>query len=119
MISYYQMLMEEKRQQIRRLNSCRGELQGKQGEFQQNELKCMEPELTPKTWHGNLASAFDEIRETGIKTPYQDVSGPQFDAAYTAISVKIGELEAEIASLESIVAQLRAAEAAERAANSR
>ncbi|EMR07766.1 hypothetical protein C772_00094 [Bhargavaea cecembensis DSE10] len=118
MIGYYLMLIELKRQQIRRLNTCQGELQGKQGEFQQNEPKCMEPELTTKTWHGNLATAFDEIRETGIKTPYQDVSGPQFDAAYSAISAKIAELEAEIASLEAIVAQLRAAEAAARAANS-
>ncbi|MCW1928788.1 YwqH-like family protein [Bhargavaea beijingensis] len=118
MISYYQMLVEEKRQQVRRLNSCRGELQGKQGEFQQSEPKCMEPELTPKTWHGNLAKAFDEIRQIGIKTPYRDVSGPQFDAAYAAISVKITKLEAEIASLEAIIAQLRAAEAAARAAKS-
>lgn len=112
MIGYYLMLIAEKREQIRRLNVCQGELQGKQGEFQQNEPKCMEPELTLKTWHGNLATAFDEIREAGIKSPYQEVSGTQFDAAYSAISAKIASLEAEIASLEAIVAQLRAAEAA-------
>ncbi|SIT70669.1 YwqH-like family protein [Edaphobacillus lindanitolerans] len=110
MIGYYMMLLQVKRQQIARLTACRGQLEGKQGEFQANEPKCTEPELTAKTWFGSLADKFDEIRESGIKAPYQDIQGTQFSAAYSAIAAKIAELQAEIASIEAIIAQLRAAE---------
>ena len=114
MISYYQMLMEEKRQQIRRLNSCRGELQGKQSEFQSKETKFKEPELTARTWHGQHANQFNSTRESGILTPYLEVSGSQFQNAYSSIDNKITLLQSEIRSLESVIAQLRAQEAAER-----
>lgn len=88
MPAYYYLLKAEKQQEIVKLNSCQSSLQGVQGEFQQNTDKCLEPELTLKTWHGNHATNFDNIREAGIHMPYVEIAGAQFAKVYDAIAKK-------------------------------
>ncbi|MBD7943131.1 DUF5082 domain-containing protein [Psychrobacillus sp. AK 1817] len=105
-------MIAKKEEEIRRLNECQSSLTGKQSEFTSNEPKCMEPELTTTTWYGTLATAFDEIRESGIKAPYQEIIGTQFSAVFSAISAKIAEIQAEIAALRATIARIAAEEAA-------
>lgn len=109
---YWYMKLAEVKAKITRLNACQASLTGKQGEFQSNEPKCMDPELTPTTWHGTLATAFDEIREAGIHQPYLEIIGTQFGAVFAAIAAKIAELQAEIVSIQATIDRLLAEEAA-------
>lgn len=106
------MRLAEVEKKITRLNECQASLTGKQGEFQANEPKCMKPELTTTTWHGTLATAFDQIREAGIHQPYLEIIGTQFSAVFEAIAAKIAELQAEMASIRATIDRLLAEEAA-------
>ncbi len=98
-----------------RLKSCQSSLQGKQQEFSTNEHKCLEPELTVRTWHGKHGSDFDNIREAQIHTPYLEIVGAQFSEAFAAIAAKIASLLKEIASIEETIARILAEQAAEAA----
>ncbi|MER2008962.1 MAG: DUF5082 family protein [Psychrobacillus sp.] len=109
---YWYMKLAEVKAKIARLNACQASLTGKQGEFQSNEPKCKEPELTPTTWHGTLATAFDDIRESGIRQPYLEIIGTQFSAVFDAITAKLLELQAEIVSIQATIDRLKAEEAA-------
>jgi hypothetical protein len=111
LLAYYIALLKKKQEELRRLIACQSTLQGKQSEFQSHEQKCLEPELSAKTWHGTLATAFQDIREAGIHTPYLEIAGTQFTNVFTAITDKINALIAEIASIEATIASLEAAEA--------
>lgn len=109
---FWYMRLAEVEKKITRLNECQTSLTGKQSEFQSNEPKCMKPELTPTTWHGTLATAFDDIREAGIHQPYLEIIGSQFSAVFTAIATKIAELQIEMASIKATIERLLAEEAA-------
>ena len=115
MLGYYYALLAKKEEEVRRLGECQSSLSDKQGQFYDNEEKCMEPELTTTTWHGTHATNFDEIRESGIHTPYLEIAGAQFAAVFSAISEKITSLLAEIASIKQTIANLLAMEAQARA----
>ena len=112
MLAYYIALLKKKQEDLRRLIACQTTLTGKQSEFQSHEQKCLQPELSATTWHGTLATAFQDIREAGIHTPYLEIVGTQFTNVFTAITDKINALIAEIASIEATIASLRAAEEA-------
>lgn len=116
LLAYYYALLAKKRNDIERLNKCEGSLQGKQGEFNASESKCLEPELTIKTWHGKHATAFDEIRESGIHAPYLEIAGAQFSKVYGVIADKIASLLAEIESIQQTINSILAAQAAAAAA---
>ncbi|CAM3229762.1 DUF5082 domain-containing protein [Filibacter tadaridae] len=111
MLAYYYALVMRKQEEVERLNACKSSLQRKQSEFQANEQKCLEPELSAKTWHGTLATAFQDIREMGIHTAFLEMADAQFANVYNAIADKINSLSAEIASLQQTIASLEAAEA--------
>lgn len=117
MLGYYYALLHKKQEEIRRLNECQSSLSDKQAQFNENEHKCLEPELTTTTWHGTLATSFDEIREAGIHTSFLEIAGAQFAAVFSAITAKIASLQAEIASIQQIIAELLAEEAREKASN--
>ncbi|HJF31855.1 MAG TPA: DUF5082 domain-containing protein [Sporosarcina psychrophila] len=113
MLAYYYAQLRKKQEEVRRLIECQSTLQRKQSEFQSNEQKCLEPELSARTWHGTLATAFQDIREAGIHTPFMEIAGAQFMTVFTAITDKINSLNAEIASLEQTIARLEAEARAE------
>jgi hypothetical protein len=106
-LAYYYALLREKQEDVRRLNACRTSLQGKQQEFYENEYKCLDPELSTTTWHGNHASNFQEIRESGIHLSYVDIENNQFSKVFDAIADKIASLQAEIASIRRTIARLK------------
>ncbi|KAA0955568.1 DUF5082 domain-containing protein [Sporosarcina sp. ANT_H38] len=113
MLAYYYAQLQKKKEEVARLIACQSTLQGKQSEFQANEHKCLEPELSASTWHGTLATGFQDIREAGIHTPFLDIAGAQFSKVFTAIADKINSLNAEIISLEQTIARLEAEARAE------
>ncbi|MFJ7932760.1 DUF5082 domain-containing protein [Sporosarcina sp. NPDC096371] len=116
MLGYYYAQLRKKKEEVSRLNVCQSSLQGKQQEFSANDQKCLDPELAAKTWHGNHASKFEDIREAGIHAPYMEMAGTQFSKAFTAIADKIASLLAEIASIEQTIARILAEQAAAAAA---
>lgn len=116
MPGYYYALLAKKKEDLQRLTACQSSLQGKQSEFNTNEPKCLEPELTATTWQGTNADKFDDIRESGIHTSYVDISGSQFSNVFSAISTRISELNAEIASIEQTIANILAEQERQRQA---
>src|SRR4051794_12704393 len=97
MLAFYYAQLRKKQGEVARLNSCQASLQGKQQQFSTNEKKCLEPELTVKTWHGKHASQFEDTREAGIHAPYLEIIGAQFSKVFTVIAEKIASLLMEIA----------------------
>jgi hypothetical protein len=106
LLAYYYSQLHKKQDEVRRLNACKASLSGKQSEFNENEYKCTEPELSASTWHGSLATAFDEIRDSGIHTSYIEIAGSQFTSVYNAISDKLSSLNTEIESIQRIIENL-------------
>lgn len=117
LLGYYYALLHKKQEELRRMIECQGKVTEKQGQFSENEHKCMEPELTTTTWHGTLATSFDDIRESGIHASYLEILGSQFSAVFSAISSKIASLMAEIESIQQTIANLLAEEARAKASN--
>ncbi|KAA0966414.1 DUF5082 domain-containing protein [Sporosarcina sp. ANT_H38] len=78
MLVYYYALLSKKEGEVARLNACQSSLGEKQQQFTMNEHKCLEPELSPTTWHGRHATDFQAIREEGIHTAYLEIVGSQF-----------------------------------------
>lgn len=113
MLAFYIAQLQKKQEEVTRLTACKSTLQVKQSEFQTNEKKCLEPELSTSTWHGTLATSFQDIREAGIHTPFQEIAGVQFTNVFTAIDEKIKSLNAEIVSLQQTIASLEAEAKAE------
>ncbi|MEK3934615.1 DUF5082 family protein [Sporosarcina sp. FSL W7-1349] len=112
MIAFYIALKAKKLNEVARLQACQANLESKQGEFQQNEGKCLEPELTLTTWHGKHASDFDDIRDADIHASYLELSGDQFTKVFDAIAAKIAELQAEIVQIQATIDRLLAEQAA-------
>ena len=109
MLSFLYAEKARKEREVERLNECRNSLQGKQGEFNANEPKCLEPELTLKTWHGEHASDFEDIRDSGIHAPYLEIAGEQFRKVFEKIAQKIASLKLEIAEIQRQIDRILAA----------
>ncbi|WP_102026522.1 YwqH-like family protein [Salirhabdus sp. Marseille-P4669] len=99
--------LEEKQEQLRRLNTCAGQLGSLQGEFAQNKPLVHDPELTNQTWKGSLANKFLNIREE-MAMEYDDISNVQLSQSQSTLSSKIGQIQSEIESLYSSIAAERA-----------
>lgn len=108
-------LKAKKQKEIEELQKCRGLLEKKQGEFNENADKCLDPELTDKKWHGNHATEFDDIRVSGIHTPYLEIAGAQFSDAFAVIAEKITSLLKEIEEIQQMIDSILAARAAQAA----
>ncbi|WP_301107137.1 DUF5082 family protein [Sporosarcina sp.] len=108
MLFYYYALKAKKQRDVERLNACQGELQTIQSEFTDNAWKCLDPELTTMTWQGKHANDFEDIRNSGIHSPYLEITGEQFEKVFNAIMTKITELIAEIASIQQTIDRLLA-----------
>ena len=105
--------LEEKREQLRRLNVCLARLGSLQGEFVQKRILIEDPELTVKTWHGNLANEFLKVRDE-MTFEYDDISNTQLGLSQQALSRKIAEIQRDIISLQASIAAERARLAQER-----
>lgn len=112
-LAYWYALLAKKQSDLVRLQTCNGQLIGKQGEFSNNQYLMTEPVLTATTWKGTLATQFDNIRNDGILASYQEIETTQFSNTFTTLSNKIKEITQEIQSIKATIAQLEAELAAQ------
>ncbi|MGN1402345.1 MAG: DUF5082 family protein [Bacillus sp. (in: firmicutes)] len=99
-LSYLYAELALKKEQIIKLRTAEGELDGVQTEFVHHQRLVHEPQLTAHTWMGQLADEFSDLRED-IERAYQDLSLTQLNSVLEAIDQKIRTLQAEIGSLEN------------------
>lgn len=111
MLSYYYALLRKKQEEVRRLQACQEGLQQKQQEFHKHAPKCIEPELTQRTWHGRHANDFDDIRVAGIDDAYKEIAGPQFANVFQAVTDKLTSLQEEIETIQRAIVSILAAQA--------
>lgn len=114
-LAYYYALLQKKQNDLRRLQTCNGQLTNKQGEFASNAYLMMEPKLTASTWKGQLASHFDQIRIDGILASFEEIQTSQFSRVFSVLNSKMAEIAMEIESIKATIARLEAEAARERA----
>ena len=103
-----EMELEEKKEELRRLQDALSELGANKSDFISKEGICLEPEFSLKTFHGENADDFDDFREGELKVSFLAIPNEQITDAEGKISDKIAEVEAEIEALESRIASLEA-----------
>ncbi|MFC7372593.1 DUF5082 family protein [Fictibacillus iocasae] len=109
-LSYLYARLREKQEQLQRMQDCQRDLSECQQAFQQEKHLCTKPELTSVTWEGVLAKSFDNIRENGILSAYEEIEGSQFDRVFQAIASKISSLHADIQSINEAISAARLAQ---------
>lgn len=107
-LAYWYALLRKKQNDLSRLQTCNGQLTGKQGEFSSNQHLMTEPELTSTTWKGTLATRFDDIRANGILASYQEIQTTQFNTVFSTLSAKIQQIKQEIEYIRATIARLEA-----------
>jgi hypothetical protein len=103
-LSYLQSQLTEKKEQVNRLESCTRELENLQNEFVHNRNSIEDPELSPHTWKGQLANAFNEVRED-ISLSYRDLYQMQLTESINIFENKVNALYSEIQALQFSISQ--------------
>jgi hypothetical protein len=103
-LSYLQSQLTEKKEQVNRLESCTRELENLQNEFVHNRNSIEDPELSPHTWKGQLANAFNEVRED-ISLSYRDLYQMQLTESINIFENKVNTLYSEIQALQFSISQ--------------
>lgn len=70
----------DEQERIRRLQSCRARLIGQESIMSHASTKFKEPVLTQATWGGKHADQFEDLRDTEVVTPYQELLDSVGDA---------------------------------------
>ncbi|MCA1029243.1 DUF5082 domain-containing protein [Cytobacillus kochii] len=110
-ISYYTALLQQKKNELARLHTCNGQLEGTQQEFSHFRRTVLQPELTPHTWHGQNANEFEQKRESMLSS-YDDLQGNQFNQVFNSLQNKMQSLQSEIQSIQQTISYLEAQERA-------
>lgn len=103
----------KKQEQLQRLNTILPKFEQSFSEFASNMTSCMEPALSTDTWHGKIATSFDDIREMEIQGNYQKILTEQSPLLFAILENKIQELQNEIEDIYNAIARAEA-EAKER-----
>lgn len=114
LLAYLEARLRQLQEELARLITCQSLLSAKQQEFSENAKKCLEPELSTNTWHGNHATEFQTIRREGIHESYMEIVDKQFTKALKVLSDKIASHHKEIIVVKATIAALRAAQMAMR-----
>ncbi|MDQ0273321.1 YwqH-like family protein [Cytobacillus purgationiresistens] len=107
-LSYYYSLLQEKKRQLSRLQSCNSQLLGNQQEFSHYKSTVTKPELSSTTWQGTLASQFEDIRTDRILNSFQDIESNQFSDVFSSLNSKMQLIRQEISSIQQTIAYLEA-----------
>lgn len=89
-------LIQEKREELRRLKEAQSELISTKHDFLGEEDICEEPEFTMKTFHGDNSNTHDAYRRVHIKESFREISVTQIMDAIAKMQEKINELSGEI-----------------------
>ena len=109
-LAYWYTLLHKKQNDLSRLQTCNGQLTGKQSEFSSNQHLMTKPELTSATWKGTLATRFDDIRIDGILSSYEEIQTTQFSRTFSTLIAKMEQIRLEIESIRATIARLEAEE---------
>ncbi|MDM5299796.1 DUF5082 family protein [Bacillus pumilus] len=91
-----------KKEQIIELNMCRKEVKAAKTALTEANRNITLPELTSKTWFGQLADTFDDIRDE-MKLAGKEIKSTQLTNLLDRINERINELKSDIQSLKSEV----------------
>ncbi|MGM8366785.1 YwqH-like family protein [Virgibacillus sp. W0181] len=94
---------EQKREELERLERVFRNLERCQNELQQHEQLCLSPELTPNSWHGQLAADFQNLRKSLLQMSYQALTNNQLEDSLSKIAAKIESLKQTIINLEASI----------------
>lgn len=89
-------LIQEKREELRRLKEAQSELISTKNELLDEDYICEEPEFTIKTFHGDNSNSHDAYRRVHIKESFREISVTQIMDAIAKMQEKINELSGEI-----------------------
>ncbi|BCB05831.1 YwqH-like family protein [Bacillus sp. KH172YL63] len=103
-LSYMQAQLTEKKEQVNRLESSIRVLENIQNEFVYNRNSIEDPELSPHTWQGQSANAFNEIRKD-ISLSYRDLYQFQLSESINVFENKVHALYSEIQALQYSISQ--------------
>ncbi|QQK77579.1 DUF5082 family protein [Salicibibacter cibarius] len=79
------------REDLQRLQECRARLISRQSTLDSAKSDFKEPELTADTWHGEHATKFDDIRDSGIVTPYDNLADVKVPEAIDQVDARIDQ----------------------------
>lgn len=96
--------LEQKREDLNRLEAVLPELLNGMDEYHQNTRLCLTPELTSNTWHGQMGTEFQTFRTGELLSSYQSISRIQLNRTITDLENEIETLKREIADLEDRIA---------------
>lgn len=101
--------LAKKQEELRRLQEISPELEQLYSDFAINALACLEPSLAADAWKGDIASGFDEFRNTEVYDSYKQILDEQFPQLFLIIQSKIESLLEEIQALHKAIAAAEAA----------
>ncbi|RKQ34723.1 YwqH-like family protein [Oceanobacillus halophilus] len=96
--------LEQKRNDLQRLNTASTQLSNCKSEFINQKDLCLKPELMANSWHGQLANNFDTYRQSELQVSYLTLPNEQLANTISQLEDKISEIRAEIESLQSGIA---------------
>lgn len=91
--------IQQKRDDLERLENVRNRLMSCQQEFTRHERLCLSPELSPNTWYGQLAMNFQHVREGRLKVNYRYLMNTQLEDCLQKIAERIEMIKQAIANL--------------------
>ncbi|MCU9613235.1 DUF5082 domain-containing protein [Caldibacillus lycopersici] len=102
-IYYLNGQLDLRQEELRRLQQAQSKLNDYKSEFQHNEHFILEPKLTAKTWHGQLATDYDSFREGDLLSSYKNIYQTQLGSVLSEISSEIRALQNKIEQLEASI----------------
>lgn len=98
--------LEQKRENLNRLEIVLPELMNGMEEYHQNTSLCTSPELSSNTWRGQLGTAFQNFRTGELVSSYRSISRIRLNRVITNLENEIEILKREIGDLrENISSQ--------------
>lgn len=93
--------IQQLREDLRRLEKVLQEMGLVEGDYLQHRGKILEPDLTSTTWHGELASDFQQFREGELISRYDEIPNEQLQRVIEELERKIEEIKQRIARLKA------------------
>ncbi|MBD1221951.1 YwqH-like family protein [Virgibacillus halodenitrificans] len=99
--------IEERKKDLARLQQTATKLTACKSDFVDKKSLCMQPELGTTTWHGELATAFDNFRKEQLHVSYMAIPNEQMNATMGELQREMKAIEEEIAGWERTVSSLQ------------
>ncbi len=106
LIGIANLSLEEKNEELRRLNSALSQLQLNKSDFNRTKSICIEPEFTTKTLHGNNAAKIHNFRENELQVSFSAISDKDISDAENRIIEQINQIKQEIYVIESNISSM-------------